>query len=105
MKNLYKEISNCSICSRKDLKKIIELKKFPLTGIFIKNKLKKNFPYYFNQNLNICKNCGHIQLSKFVSSELLYNNIYANRTAESYLSNNAITFFKEFLFKVLKKKN
>ena len=37
--------------------------------------------------------------------DLLYNNIYANRTSESYLSDGAIKFFKKFLFKNLKSKN
>ena len=104
MKKLYKDKNFCSICSSENLKRVIELKKFPLTGIFIKKKIRKNFPYYFNQGLNICNKCGHLQLAKFVSPEILYNNIYANRTSESFLSDNAINFFKKFLFKVLKKK-
>lgn len=98
-------IKSCRICKSKNLKKLIELKKFPLTGIFIKKKLKKDFSYHFDQSLNICNKCGHLQLSKFVSPELLYNNIYANRTSESYLSKNAIDFFKKFMFKVMRKKN
>lgn len=100
-----KNIKSCKICKSKSLKKLIELKKFPLTGIYVKKNIKKNFPYRFNQNLNICNKCGHLQLSKFVSPDLLYNNIYANRTSESFLSRNAIDFFKNFMFKVLKKKN
>ena len=40
-----------------------------------------------------------------MSPDLLYNNIYANRTSESYLSDGAIKFFKKFLFKNLKSKN
>ena len=104
MKKLYENKNSCSVCLSKDLKKVIKLKRFPLTGIFIKKKLKKNFPYYFDQGLNICKKCGHLQLAKFVSPEILYNNIYANRTSESFLSDNAISFFKKFLFKTLKKK-
>ena len=104
MKKLFKNKIFCSICSSKNLQKVIELKKFPLTGIFIKKKIKKDFPYYFNQGLNICNKCGHLQLAKFVSPDILYNNIYANRTSESFLSDNAINFFKKFLFKVLKKK-
>ena len=83
---------------------MIHLKKFPLTGIFIKKELRKNFSYNFDQGLNICKKCGHLQLSNFVSPDLLYNNIYANRTSESFLSENAIKFFKGFLFKTLKNK-
>ena len=97
------KIKNCFICSSKSLKNLIKLKKFPLTGIFIKKKIKKNFKYSFDQGLNICKKCGHLQLSNFVSPDLLYNNIYANRTSESFLSDNAIKFFKKFLFKNLKK--
>lgn len=99
------KIKNCFICSSKSLKNLIKLKKFPLTGIFIKKKIKKNFKYSFDQGLNICKKCGHLQLSNFVSPDLLYNNIYANRTSESFLSDNAIKFFKKFLFKNLKKNN
>ena len=41
---------------------------------------------------------------KILSPELLYNNVYANRTSESFLSDNAINFFKNFLFQFLKKK-
>ncbi len=104
MKKLFKNKIFCSICLSKNLQKVIELKKFPLTGIFIKKKIKKDFPYYFNQGLNICNKCGHLQLAKFVSPDILYNSIYANRTSESFLSDNAINFFKKFLFKVLKKR-
>lgn len=104
MKKLFKNKNFCSICLSKNLEKVIELKKFPLTGIFIKKKIKKDFPYYFNQGLNICNKCGHLQLAKFVSPDILYNSIYANRTSESFLSDNAINFFKKFLFKVLKKR-
>ena len=105
MKKIYKIKKDCAVCGSKKLKNLIKLKNFPLTGIYIKKKLKENFPYYFDQNLNICKNCGHLQLSKFLSPDLLYNNIYANRTSESYLSDGAIKFFKKFLFKNLKSKN
>ena len=98
------KIYSCFVCSSQDLKSLIDLKKFPLTGIFIKKELRKNFDYNFDQGLNICKKCGHLQLSNFVSPDLLYNNIYANRTSESFLSDNAIKFFKNFLFKTLKDK-
>ena len=54
-KNLTEKIKYCTICESKKLKSIMNLNKFPLTGIFIKNKLNKNFNYYFNLKLNICK--------------------------------------------------
>ena len=103
MKN-SKKINCCLVCSSSNLKKIFSLPSFPSQVFFVKNNLKNNFKYYFDQGLNICRDCGHLQLSNFVSPDLLYNNIYANRTSESFLSDNAIQFFKSFLFKTIKKK-
>jgi 2-polyprenyl-3-methyl-5-hydroxy-6-metoxy-1,4-benzoquinol methylase len=104
MKKFYKNKIKCSICESKNLLKIIDLKKFPITGIYIKKKIKKNFPYYINQELKLCKKCGHLQLGKFVSPELLYNNLYSNRTSDNHLSSNGIKFFKNFLYETTKKK-
>ncbi len=104
MNRIYKIKKNCAICNKSDLEKLVKLDKFPLTGIFLRKRKKINFPYFFNQNLNICRGCGHMQLSRFISPDLLYNNIYANRTSESFLSSNAISFFKKFLFKTMRKK-
>ena len=104
MQSNFKKKKYCGVCNKKNFEKIIKLKRFPLTGIFIKKKISKKFQYYFDQSLNLCKNCGHLQLDKFVSSKLLYNNIYANRTSASHLSDNAINFFKKFMFETLKNK-
>ena len=62
MKKFYKNKIKCSICESKNLLKIIDLKKFPITGIYIKKKIKKNFPYYINQELKLCKKCGNSEL-------------------------------------------
>ena len=97
------KLEKCGICESNVLKKVLEFKKFPITGIFIKQqKLKIKDKY--DLNLVCCKLCGHIQLEKFVPKTKLYNNLYANRTAESHLSKNAISFFLDFFFKVLKSK-
>ena len=47
MKKLYKNKNFCSVCLSKNLKKIIDLKRFPLTGIFIKKKIKKKLSLLF----------------------------------------------------------
>ena len=104
MKKFFKNKVICCIGERKNLLKIIDLKKFPKTGIYIKKKIQKNFPYYIDQDLKLCMECGHLQLGKFVSPELLYNNLYSNRTSENHLSTNGISFFKSFLYEVTKKK-
>ena len=101
---LYKKKKICGICGSSNLVKLFDLKKFPITGIYIKKKLRKNFNYFFNQYLNICKKCGHIQLGNFVNPEFLYNNFYSTRTSDNHLSKNGIEFFKNFLFDVTKKK-
>lgn len=101
---LYKKKKYCSICNSSNLSKLFDLKKFPMTGIYIKKKLKKDFTYFFDQYLNICKKCGHIQLGNFVNPEFLYNNFYSTRSSENHLSKNGIKFFKEFLFATTKKK-
>ncbi len=38
MKKISKEKKYCSVCNSKNLTRIIKLKKFPLTGIYIKKK-------------------------------------------------------------------
>ena len=100
---MYKIKRNCVICDSSNLKKIIELKKFPITGIYTKNKINK-FSNYFDQKLNLCKNCGHIQLNKFLSRKILYNERYTFRTSDSHLSDQSINFFKNFIFRCYKKK-
>ena len=93
---MYKIKRNCVICDSSNLKKIIELKKFPITGIYTKNKINK-FSNYFDQKLNLCRNCGHIQLNKFLSRKILYNECYTFRTSDSHLSDQSINFFKNFI--------
>ena len=101
---MYKIIKKCGVCENTNLTKVFELKMFPLTGIFVKNtnNLLSN---YYDQKINVCKKCGHIQLSKFISRKKLYNNLYANRTSASHLSDQSTKIFKDFLFKCCKKKN
>jgi hypothetical protein len=99
---VHKIIKNCGICESTNLVKSIELKKFPLTGVIVERQIK-NFSNYFDQKLNICKNCGHIQLSKFLSRKSLYDERYTFRTSASHLSDQSIKYFKNFLFKCYKK--
>ena len=98
------KIKTCKICSSKKLYRVIELKKFPLTGIFYKKKKNFKFKSNYDQSLNLCKSCGHLQLQNFIDPKILYNNVYANRTSQSHLSDNAMNFFLNFLTELLKRK-
>ena len=99
------KIKTCKICSSKKLHRVIELEKFPLTGIFYKKKKNFKFKSNYDQSLNLCKSCGHLQLQNFIDPKILYNNVYANRTSQSHLSDNAMNFFLNFFNRIIKKKN
>ncbi len=98
------KITNCQICSSQNLLKQIDLKRFPLTGIFYKKKKTLNFKSNYNQSLINCKDCGHLQLEKFINPKILYNNMYANRTSQNHLSDNAMNFFSKYFNRITKKK-
>ena len=92
-----KYLKKCSVCGNKNLKKIISLNKFPITGIFNKtNKLKSKT---HNLNLNECSKCNHLQLYNLVSKNILYDSRYYNRTGKSHLSLQAYDYFKKFIFR------
>ncbi len=91
----------CCVCGKGKLKSITNFKNFPLTGIFTKKFSLKNKNY--NLQLGICNICSHLQLKKIVPKAILYNSKYYNRTGKSHLSIQAYDFFKNFIFKTLKK--
>jgi cyclopropane-fatty-acyl-phospholipid synthase len=99
---MIKKNISCKICDSKNIKQVLSFKKFPLTGIFVKNKNQK--ANIFNLNLSICNECSHLQLGSIVSNKILYNKKYANRTSVSHLSKQAFYFLKEFIFKNNKSK-
>ena len=101
---MFKIIKKCRVCESGNLSSVFQLKNFPLTGIFLK-KNEKSPPNSYDQKLNLCKNCGHIQLNKFISKKKLYDDFYTNRTSTSHISDQSISFLKNFIFKCCKKKN
>ena len=73
----------CRNCNNKNLKKIINIGKQPLSGIFpkrIKNNEKKYYLYFF-----ICNNCKLIQLGKNAPSGKMFGNNYGYKTSISNL--------------------
>lgn len=94
MKNFIK-ITNCDICGSSNLENIINLKKFPLTGIFLKkNKKIRNFDNIFL----VCKICGHGQLKNQVNPVYLYQKTYSHRSSQSPL---AVQINNDFYKKLL----
>ena len=95
-------IKECDICSNKTLKKIFSLKKFPLTGIYLKKSQKLKT---FDNDFMICENCNHGQLRKQINPKYLYQKTYTHRTSKSQLAININEDFYNKLKKIIKIKN
>ena len=94
-------LKECDICSNKTLKKIFSLKKFPLTGIYLKKSQKLKT---FDNDFMICENCNHGQLRKQINPKYLYQKTYTHRTSKSQLAININEDFYNKLKKIIKNK-
>ena len=94
-------IKECDICSSKKLINIFSMKKFPLTGIYLKkNQYLKNF----DNDFLICQSCNHGQLKRQINPKYLYQETYTHRTSQSALAVNINIDFYKKLEKIIKKK-
>ena len=84
----------CVICNNESLVKILDLPKFPFTGIFVSKSIKHQFA---DQGLLYCENCGHAQLENFISYDIIYNNTYSHRGSKSFLATSGNDFFYDFV--------
>tara|TARA_B100001250_G_scaffold338604_1_gene305701 strand:- start:109 stop:1362 length:1254 start_codon:yes stop_codon:yes gene_type:complete len=75
-------IKFCRLCESKNLKNVFDLGKTPLANSYSKPqesiKLK-----IFPLRLNLCKNCGHLQLSHSIRPEKMFSNyLYKTNTSK-----------------------
>jgi SAM-dependent methyltransferase len=93
-------IKRCRLCVSYKLKKVLDLGMSPLANSYSKNIIKnvKKYPL----ELNLCKNCGHLQLGHSINPRLMFTNyLYQTNTSKkNYLH------FKNYAKKIfqLKKK-
>ena len=76
----------CRNCKYKEVKKVINIGKQPLSGIFLKRKslnLKK-----YSLDLFICKNCGLVQIGKNASQIKMFGDSYGYQSSISKLMTN-----------------
>jgi len=74
----------CRLCSGDNLSKVFSLKPTPLANEFVKdsNKHQNEYPL----EINICNDCGHVQLGHVVNSDLLFTNyLYASGTSMVFI--------------------
>ncbi len=89
----------CRNCNNKNLKKIINIGKQPLSGIFLKRIEKKEKKY--SLDLFICNNCKLVQLGKNAPSDKMFGNRYGYKTS---ISNLMTTHLKNIYLKILSKR-
>ena len=97
----YKSLKKCDICDSKKLKKIFGMKKFPLTGFYIKKNQKLK---HFDNDFLICQNCNHGQLKNQINPKYLYQETYTHRTSKSPLAIHINDDFYDKLKKIINNK-
>lgn len=92
---INQSITHCSICQHKKFKLIFNLPDFPLTEQF--GDFDKDFPV-FDQELLLCKFCGHVQLLNIIDPKFLYTPAtYAYRIPNNKKINAEHQYFLEFI--------
>lgn len=89
----------CPICSSKNIDKISELKKYPLTELFSPKDSKKSFPLTeVDQSFLFCSKCQHAFLGTIIDPIYLYDpSNYIFSTKDNFSGH--ITNFAEFINK------
>ena len=96
VKNKFITKEDCRLCFSKNIKACFSLPETPLANEFIKIKKKQcNFPL----ELNLCNDCGHLQLKHVVDPKILFENyVYVSGTSKKFLKH-----FKDYTKLVIKK--
>jgi 2-polyprenyl-3-methyl-5-hydroxy-6-metoxy-1,4-benzoquinol methylase len=92
------KLKNCRLCNSSKLKKVLNLGSSQLANSYTKkyNKKLKKYPL----ELNLCKDCGHLQLGHLINPKLMFSNyLYQTNTSKTnYLH------FKNYANEILKLK-
>ncbi len=75
---------DCRLCSSNNLSNAFSLKPTPLANEFVKdfNRHQDEYPL----EINICDDCGHVQLGHVINSDLLFTNyLYASGTSRVFI--------------------
>ncbi len=96
-----KEKSSCSVCFGHRLIQVLDLPKFPLTGIYVKKTCPGKYPS-IDQALMLCVDCGHAQLLYVVDPDYVYLKTYSHRSSQSDIARQGNDFYFSFLEKTTK---
>ena len=90
----------CSACSSSHVEFAIELKKLPLTGVFL-DRPNPGLVHEYDQGLCVCADCGHAQLRNCLAPEAVYDQTYFHRSSSSRLARNGNDAFARFVRSVV----
>jgi len=97
-------LTECGVCGHGELETVIDLPLFPLTGIFVSERVSDT-PHGHDQKLQFCNACGHAQLENVLAPAFLYGEQYAYRSSASHLTPAAVDFFLDCLNQLRPKKH
>ena len=95
-------IKNCRLCNSKKINGVFEVGHTPLANSYTKKSLSiklKKYPL----GLNLCKNCGHLQLTHSIKPEKMFSN-YLYKTNTSYKNFLHFKNYANEIKKIYKKK-
>lgn len=99
----YKETASCAICSS-SLEELWFLPRLPFTEKYGRYDPQHNL--FMDQSLLGCPVCGHVQLKKQISPQILYTpSEYSFRTAQSFSAKAGTDFFYNFFRKTAQEKS
>lgn len=89
----------CPICLSSDNLDFIDLKKYPITEIFLNSPdLSTNKKYFINQKYIFCNKCVHAYIYKILDPKVIYNN-YWTTTSDSAGASICLQNFCSFIKK------
>lgn len=96
----FKKRTKCMVCGNKSVEPLIELPNFPLTEIYVNERVTENVGFV-DQNFHLCKNCSHAQISNIIDPEILYGHSYYFRTSTSATAIKANDYFLSFINRII----
>ena len=93
---IYKKRNNCRLCLSKDIKKVFEIGKTPISEKYVKSKQNK-IPK-IKLDLYMCKTCHHVQVVHVINPKYLWSEY----TFETGRDKNLIKHFQQYANKVCK---
>lgn len=105
MRETFIHKTECRVCGKSKLVKILDLGKMPLANSFLNKKDLGKPEQKFPLTVYFCKNCGLLQLLDVVNPEILFGHYYYLTSTSKPLSDHFIKLGAKLMKKFIKSKN